>query len=50
MGTLSQDARYALHQHASFSEPFSYPMYVDLRDQATTVAARTEPAVALRSD
>ena len=30
--------RGASHQDSSFSTPFSYPMYTDLRDQATTVS------------
>ena len=30
--------RGASHQHSSFSTPFSYPMYTDLRDEATTVS------------
>jgi putative ABC transport system permease protein len=30
--------RGASHQHSSFSTPFSYPMYKDLRDEATTVS------------
>ena len=42
--------RGASHQNSSFSTPFSYPMYTDLRDQATTVSgmlARFPTAVTL---
>lgn len=42
--------RGASHQNSEFSTPFSYPMYKDLRDQATTLAgmlARFPTAVTL---
>ena len=42
--------RGASHQNSSFSTPFSYPMYTDLRDQATTLSgmlARFPTAVTL---
>ncbi len=42
--------RGASHQNSNFSTPFSYPMYKDLRDQATTLAgmlARFPTAVTL---
>jgi predicted permease len=40
----------SIHQQSSFSHPFSYPMYEDFRDQATTVSgvlARFPTGVAL---